>query len=127
MSITTSLIQPGEKIYELTGEQSNISSTARTRNSGVKQFNMFLETKNVTIQFGPRYPEDDENYKTSELEKYFCNKNFWQEFGIFIKQDAATPQSSNTRETVSTPKIKGTNNTPPPPALVLVPPPPPRY
>jgi hypothetical protein len=55
---------------------------------------MFLQTKNVTIQFGPRYPEDDEKYKTAELENYFCNKTFWQEFGTYIKQDA-TPQSSN--------------------------------
>jgi hypothetical protein len=94
MLSTTNLIQPGGKIYELTGEQSNKSSTSRTRNSGLKQFNMFLQTKNVTIQFGPRNPEDDEKYKTSELEKYFCNKKFWQEFGTFIKQDA-TPQSSN--------------------------------
>jgi hypothetical protein len=45
---------------------------------------MFLQTKNVTKQFGPRNPEDDEKYKTSELEKYFCNKKFWQEFGTFI-------------------------------------------
>jgi hypothetical protein len=94
MSSTSTLIQPGGKIYELTGEQSNKGSTARTRNSGLKQFNMFLQTKNVTIQFGPRNPEDDEKYKTAELENYFCNKKFWQEFGTYIKQDA-TPQSSN--------------------------------
>ena len=49
MSSTTTLIQP-LKIYELIGEQSNKSSTARTRNSGLKQFNMFLQTKNVTIK-----------------------------------------------------------------------------
>ena len=62
MSSTSTLIQPGGKIFELTGEQSNKGSTARTRNSGLKQFNMFLHTKNVTIQFGPRNPEDDEKY-----------------------------------------------------------------
>ena len=48
----------------------------------------------MTIQFGLRNPEDDEKYKTAELENYFCNKKIiWQEFGTFIKQDA-TPQSS---------------------------------
>ena len=56
-------------MYELSGEQSNKSSTARTRNSGLKQFNMFLQTKNVTIQFGPRNPEDDEKHKTSDDKK----------------------------------------------------------
>ena len=50
MLSTTNLIQPGGKIYELTGEQSNKSSTSRTRNSGLKQFNMFLQTKNKQTQ-----------------------------------------------------------------------------
>ena len=45
MLSTSNLIQPGGKIYELTGEQSNKSSTARTRNSGLKQLDMFLQTK----------------------------------------------------------------------------------
>ena len=75
MLSTSNLIQPGE--------QSNKSSTARTRNSGLKQFNMFLQTKNVTIQFGPRNPEDDEKFKTSELEKYFCNKKLAGVWNIY--------------------------------------------
>jgi hypothetical protein len=78
MLTSPSFIQPGGKTYELTGEQSNKSSTARTRNSGLKQFNMFLKTKKVEIEFGPRNPEDDEKYRTFELEKYFCDKKFWQ-------------------------------------------------
>eukprot|EP00597_Dinobryon_sp_UTEXLB2267_P018643 CAMPEP_0201101000 /NCGR_PEP_ID=MMETSP0812-20130820/9809_1 /ASSEMBLY_ACC=CAM_ASM_000668 /TAXON_ID=98059 /ORGANISM="Dinobryon sp., Strain UTEXLB2267" /LENGTH=737 /DNA_ID=CAMNT_0047357619 /DNA_START=21 /DNA_END=2231 /DNA_ORIENTATION=- len=90
----SSLIRPGGKSYALTGEQSNKESTTRTRNSGLKQFNTFLKTKNVDIQFGARNPVADEKYQTPELEKFFCDKRFWQEFGTFIKQDA-TPQSNN--------------------------------
>mmetsp|Transcript_2365 Transcript_2365/g.3211 ORF Transcript_2365/g.3211 Transcript_2365/m.3211 type:complete len:603 (-) Transcript_2365:353-2161(-) len=89
-----SFIRPGGKSYALTGEQSNKESTARARNSGLKQFNTFLRNKNVDIQFGARNHINDEKYKTPELEKFFCDKKFWQEFGTYIKQDA-TPQSNN--------------------------------
>lgn len=93
-STSRSVIRPGGKTYALTGEQSNKDSTSRTRNSGLKQFNTFLQIKNVDIQFGQRNYLNDEQYKTPELEKLFCDKRFWQEYGTFIKQDA-TPQSIN--------------------------------
>lgn len=89
-----SFIRPGGKTYALTGEQSNKESTARARSSGLKQFNTFLKTKNVDIIFAARNATTDEKYKTPELENYFCDKRFWQEFGTFIKEDA-TPQSNN--------------------------------
>ena len=90
----SNFITPGGISYALTGEQSNRESTARTRNSGLKHFNTFLRTKLVNIQFGPRNHVTDEIYKTPELEKYFCDRVFWREFGTFIKEDA-TPQNTN--------------------------------
>jgi len=93
-SSSVSLIRPGGITYELTGEQRNRESTAKSRNSGLKQLNIFLKNKNVDVELGARNHISDERLKTPDLEELFCSKTFWQEFGTFIKEHA-TPQSNN--------------------------------
>ena len=83
------------RTYALTGEQSNKPSTARPRVAGLHQFNIFMDSMGMKIQLGPRDVEGDKKYAEDlELQKIFCSKEFWMQWGTFVA-DYATKQNSD--------------------------------
>ena len=69
------MIGTGGVVYALTGEQSGKPKTVNARSSGLKQFDLYLKSRNVKIEFGPRDPIKDLECMTPELENCFYGHN----------------------------------------------------
>ena len=65
------MIGTGGVVYALTREQSGKPKTVNARSSGLKQFDFYLKSRNVKLEFDSRDPfKDLEYYMTPELENF---------------------------------------------------------